>query len=378
MTRAALLTSSAFLVIAWIVPCAPWHALTTTRGHRSAVSMMARPKGASKAVRREKLLDNMDSGTSRREPDGKWEEDPSTPLALLAVRAGDARKARDVSALRVGHLTSATNYFVNMVGSSKAQINAIVKSVEDDAEEAGFRVGKRQGTAVSGWVCLDFDDVVVNVFSEEQRDFYKLDLFWHAAEFIDLTGILIPNLAPSGSERSGEGQDVDEWLLGGEDDWELDDDAWALPELSISDVQPSISTPDKPTYADPAEQMAALAERAKAAQLAERASAAAPPKPKPEVEVDVEEVAALAEEMTEALAVDADEDEEGGDVDWEAEAAAVAKELEAEAKVDVETEDEEETEDWALGDDKLRDMVKRLEDDIDDEVDEVTIGGFQE
>ena len=40
--------------------------------------------------------------------------------------------------------------------------------------------------------------------------------------------------------------------------------------------------------------------------------------------------------------------------------------------------DEEETEDWALGDDKLRDMVKRLEDDIDDEVDEVTIGGFQE
>jgi len=168
MTRAALLTSSAFLVIAWIVPCAPWHALTTTRGHRSAVSMMARPKGASKAVRREKLLDNMDSGTSRREPDGKWEEDPSTPLALLAVRAGDARKARDVSALRVGHLTSATNYFVNMVGSSKAQINAIVKSVEDDAEEAGFRVGKRQGTAVSGWVCLDFDDVVVNVFSEEQ------------------------------------------------------------------------------------------------------------------------------------------------------------------------------------------------------------------
>ena len=218
MTRAALLTSSAFLTVAWIVPCAPWHALATTRGHRSAVNMMARPKGASKAVRREKLLENMDSGPSRSKPDGKWEDDPSTPLALLAVRAGDARKARDVSALRVGHLTSATNYFVNMVGSSKAQINAIVKSVEDDAEEAGHRTPSRQGTAVSGWVCLDFDDVVVNVFSEEQRDFYKLDLFWHAAEFIDLTGILIPNLAPSGSDRSGEVQDVDEWLLGDDDD----------------------------------------------------------------------------------------------------------------------------------------------------------------
>ena len=81
-----------------------------------------------------------------------------------------------MSALRVGHLTAATNYFVNMVGSSKAQINAIIKSVEDDAEEAGYRVGKRQGTAVSGWVCLDFDDVVVNVFSEEQVSFNTLTL----------------------------------------------------------------------------------------------------------------------------------------------------------------------------------------------------------
>ena len=89
MTRAALLT----LTVAWIAPCVPWHALATTRGHRSAVNMMARPKGASKAVRREQLLENMDSGPSRSKPDGKWEDDPSTPLALLAVRAGDARKA---------------------------------------------------------------------------------------------------------------------------------------------------------------------------------------------------------------------------------------------------------------------------------------------
>ena len=98
MTRAALLTSSAFLTVAWIVPCAPWHALATTRGHRSAVNMMARPKGASKAVRREKLLENMDSGPSRSKPDGKWEDDPSTPLALLAVRAGEPVSREELDA----------------------------------------------------------------------------------------------------------------------------------------------------------------------------------------------------------------------------------------------------------------------------------------
>ena len=188
MTRAALLT----LTVAWIAPCVPWHALATTRGHRSAVNMMARPKGASKAVRREQLLENMDSGPSRSKPDGKWEDDPSTPLALLAVRAGDARKARDVSALRVGHLTSATNYFVNMVGSSKAQINAIVKSVEDDAEEAGYPTPSRQGTAVSGWVCLDFDEVVVHVFAQAERDYYAVESFWAGGQPLDLAGVVSP------------------------------------------------------------------------------------------------------------------------------------------------------------------------------------------
>lgn len=67
-----------------------------------------------------------------RAPVGAPEDDPSAPLALAAVRAADALKARDIVALRVGHLTSATNFFVNAVGGSKAQINAIVKNIEDE------------------------------------------------------------------------------------------------------------------------------------------------------------------------------------------------------------------------------------------------------
>ena len=364
---------------------------------------MAAARGTSKDKRRNKLLDDMDSGSGRREPDGLWEEDPSTPLALLAVRAADARKARDVSALRVGHLTAATNYFVNMVGGSKAQISAIVKSVEDDAEEQMGRIGKRQGTAVSGWVCLDFDDVVVNVFSEEQRDFYNLDKFWGAAQFLDLSDILVPNLAPAGSERSSDGKDVDEWLLGGDDDWELDDESWELPELSISAPTPSISAPDAPKskpfadpYADPVGQMQALAAKAKARQLAERES---PPAAKQEAEAEAEEMPEVAAQgadakteggevvdwEAEAVAVElelqaAEEDDEDEGVDWEAEAVAVAREMEAEAKLDAE--DEDEKEDWALGDDKLRDLVQRLEDDIDTDVEgedeDVKIGGFQD
>lgn len=120
--------------------------------------------------------------------------------------------------MRVSHLTSATNFFVNMVGRSKAQINAIVKNIEDAVDEEHGRRPYRQGRAMGGWVCLDFDSVVVNVFSEEQREYYALDKFWSAGQPLDLSGVLTPN-APE--ELADEQVELD--------DWELDDEDWSLP-----------------------------------------------------------------------------------------------------------------------------------------------------
>ena len=119
--------------------------------------------------RRAQLLKDLEAPDAPRDPDGPADSDPAAPLARAACKAGDARKAREVSALRVSHLTSATSFFVSMVGSSKAQITAIVKNVEDELEEEFGRIGRRQGKAISGWVCLDYDAVVVNVFSEAAR-----------------------------------------------------------------------------------------------------------------------------------------------------------------------------------------------------------------
>ena len=85
----------------------------------------------------------------RTEPDGEARSDPAAPLALAAARAGDDRKAVDVRALRVNHLTSATSFFVNMNGRSKAQIAAIVKNVEDEMAAQFGRTAHRQGKAVS-------------------------------------------------------------------------------------------------------------------------------------------------------------------------------------------------------------------------------------
>jgi len=73
-----------------------------------------------------------------------------------------------------------------MVGRSKTQINAIVRNIEQVVEaEHGVRPD-RQGKAIGGWLCLDFDSVVVNVFSEEQRANYGLEKFWSAGQPLNL------------------------------------------------------------------------------------------------------------------------------------------------------------------------------------------------
>ena len=180
-------------------------------------------------ARREALWREMEAPDKRRQPDGEAIDDPSAPLALCAVRAADDRKAIDITALRVSHLTSATTFFINMAGRSKAQISAIVKSIEDEVlQQFGYR-SNRQGKARGGWVCLDYDSVVVNIFSEESREFYGIDKYWAAAQPLDLSGVLTPD-APDATPdaAAADADDVDDWELGEDDDWTLSlDDEWS-------------------------------------------------------------------------------------------------------------------------------------------------------
>ena len=130
---------------------------------RAAARMLARARsaeiGKNRLERRGRLIGDIEKSPTPRQPDGPPESDPCTPLALAAVRAGDARTAKEVVALRVAHLTSAANYIVNMEGGSKAQIGAIVDNIQREVSDQFDLKCIREGKAASGWVCLDFDQV---------------------------------------------------------------------------------------------------------------------------------------------------------------------------------------------------------------------------
>lgn len=112
--------------------------------------------------------------------------------AELAVRALDSKKGLDIEVLHVADLTVLTEYFVLVTGTSNTHIRALAEEVEFKLEEAGIRPDRIEGKA-TGWILLDYGDVIVHVFSAEQRQQYCLEKLWADAAPVDVSDIVTAN-----------------------------------------------------------------------------------------------------------------------------------------------------------------------------------------
>ena len=107
--------------------------------------------------------------------------------AERARQACEEHKASDVLVLDIASSVVA-DYFVIAAGRSRLQVQAIADAVAEALEEAGVRLHHREGYESARWVLLDFGDVVVHVFSEEDRQFYALERLWVDEETIAAGG----------------------------------------------------------------------------------------------------------------------------------------------------------------------------------------------
>lgn len=142
--------------------------------------------------------------------------DPLVPLVETIVKAADMRKASDIRAIRVSKLTATTSFIVVVSGSSRPQNQAIAGAISDEVAilEDGMRTkgnGVPEGDANSGWILLDYGDVMVHIMTPKSRLFYDIEGRWEKGEDMSLDHILVPN-APLGSESGaamGGGMAVD-------------------------------------------------------------------------------------------------------------------------------------------------------------------------
>lgn len=123
---------------------------------------------------------------------------PATSDAItLAVEVADAaedRKATDLLLLDVADVLAVVDVFLLATARSERQLSAVAESIEDRVRSHRDRKPeRREGRPDSGWVLLDFGDVVCHLFSEEQRDFYGLERLWGDVPRIERgTGAYLP------------------------------------------------------------------------------------------------------------------------------------------------------------------------------------------
>lgn len=110
-------------------------------------------------------------------------------LALVAAKALDDKKAKDLQVLKTADLTTLADYFVICSGTSTTQVKALADFCEKTLKDAGEMPHHTEGHGDDGWVLLDYSSVIVHVFMPEAREFYKLERLWNDAEQVDLSDI---------------------------------------------------------------------------------------------------------------------------------------------------------------------------------------------
>lgn len=117
----------------------------------------------------------------------------SRAVALAAAGAAADKKATDIRVLEVGDLFGITDYFVICSASNERLLSAVVDEVGQRLKTDLSRMPRRrEGTRETGWMLLDYGDVVVHLFSDEQRAYYDLERLWSDAPQLDLADVLTP------------------------------------------------------------------------------------------------------------------------------------------------------------------------------------------
>lgn len=107
-------------------------------------------------------------------------------LSLKVAKLLDDRKAIDVTVIDISPKASFADYFVMASAGSDRQMGALVDNVEDMLEPAGIFPKSVEGKKSSGWILMDYGDVVINVMTAEMREKYNIERIWGDCENLEI------------------------------------------------------------------------------------------------------------------------------------------------------------------------------------------------
>ncbi len=107
-------------------------------------------------------------------------------LVKLAVAALEDKKAEDISVIDISEVSTIADYFIIANAANQNQIAAMQDAVDEAMYKNGVHAKQIEGNRNSTWILIDYEDVIVHLFSREDRLFYDLDRIWRDGKQISL------------------------------------------------------------------------------------------------------------------------------------------------------------------------------------------------
>ena len=107
-------------------------------------------------------------------------------LVKKVIQALDDKKAEDITVIDIREISTIADYFVIANGSNQNQLTAMQDAVDEAMYKEGVHAKQIEGNRSSTWILMDYQDVIVHLFSKEDRLFYDLERIWRDGKVVDV------------------------------------------------------------------------------------------------------------------------------------------------------------------------------------------------
>ena len=113
----------------------------------------------------------------------------SRELAKIAYNALDEKKGINISIIDISEISTLADYFIIAGGNNENQVKALANSVEEEMYKVDCKPKHIEGFDNANWILMDFSDIIVHVFNEEDRLFYDLERIWRDVKHLEVTDL---------------------------------------------------------------------------------------------------------------------------------------------------------------------------------------------
>ena len=112
--------------------------------------------------------------------------DQSLNMVKIAYDALDDKLAEDIKIIDIRSISVLADYFIIANGTNQNQLTAMQDAVDEAMYKAGLHAKQIEGNNQSTWILIDYQDIIVHLFSKEDRLFYDLERIWKDGKVIEL------------------------------------------------------------------------------------------------------------------------------------------------------------------------------------------------